>query len=373
MKKTIAEYGRILIIGLLLSFIFAVPAQAWYSCPTCKYWSTSQNRCVIHPGTSCGQCKVCNGAGSCQYTCTGCESCEEGSYGFYHCEDDDDKCSGACNVCAAKNCYDTCPDMTCCTDAANPYCCDPSQCQTCDNGMCPVCGGDTSMSCCDGTCYDPFTEKCCNPPGDNNGYKCDSDQTCCDGDCCDPSQCCVDGQCINNGEECGSGIVCCDGACCECDCIGGECVRWTLETGLINAFDNCYCSGGNCGGEGHTVQYHSCKRGTPGSPGSKECVYEMNQPVGLDMDCVDVGNLCGILACHLLNAGVCYLQCSAAVSACTTCPGSWECSEALISCGECLTGEGIDCGCLEMHCVPTTEGAGTHYEGDNILQGGSCP
>lgn len=76
MKETIAESGRTLIIGLVLSFIFAVPAQAWESCPPCKYWSASQNKCVCRPdGTSCGTCKTCSGCscvldGSCK-RCSG--------------------------------------------------------------------------------------------------------------------------------------------------------------------------------------------------------------------------------------------------------------------------------------------------------------
>ncbi len=147
--------------------------------------------------------------------------------------------------------------------------------------------------------------------------------------------------------------------------------NFPLEAGLIELFDNCYCSGGNCGGEGHTVRYHSCERVSSG--GSKECWYRLNQPVGAAMDCVDVGNLCGTLACAALNVGVCGLQCYAAAGACLTCPGSWECTDALMGCYDCLTGEGIDCGCLTMQCTPSLIGAGIYYAGDNVLEGGSCP
>jgi len=276
-------------------------------------------------------------------------------------------------------------DVGTCYDWRDEYCCDGW------GNTCPI-----DKTCCDGDCCGGASPKCCDDIGGiEDGYCCNTNQGCCKGNCCEPDENCCNSTCYDPcalnccdnltlydpstdkccndglGNTCPKDETCCNGTCCRCDCIGGECLGWILETGEIMLFDNCYCSGGNCGGEGHTVQYHSCKR--PSSGGTKECVYELNQPVGLDMDCVDVGNPCGILACYLLNAGVCYLQCSAAVSACTTCPGSAECSEALISCYGCLTGEGIDCGCLTMDCVPTTVGAGTHYEGDNILQGGSCP
>ena len=124
-------------------------------------------------------------------------------------------------------------------------------------------------------------------------------------------------------------------------------------------FDNCYCDGGHCGGEGHTVQTHSCERVIGGS---KECWYRPNQPVGSKFDCVDEGNLCGILGCYALNTGVCYVYCYAAVGVCLTCPGSQECTDALVGCYDCLTGEGIDCGCLVMDCVPSKSPSGTHYE-----------
>jgi len=207
-------------------------------------------------------------------------------------------------------------DASACKECVDCSCgskCDPANCETCINGECKVCGGDP-------------------------------DQVCCNGSCCDTSNCeCVDGECL----------------CC-----------WTLEISDSFQYGSCYCEGGTCEGEVQTGYHHSCKLA---SSGSRECVYRLNQPIGWTWDCEASTNWCGVLACYLLNAGVCGLQCTAAVEACGVCPGSWECSQALIDCYECLTGEGIDCGCLVITCVPSQISSGKYYGGDNILQGGSCP
>ncbi len=124
-------------------------------------------------------------------------------------------CCSCANNCKYCNSSDMCvnyPNGSDCGDCKSgysgecTYTCSSLACQTCINDWCTPCNGDTNKGCCDGTCYDPFTEKCCNPPGDNNGYKCDSDQTCCDGDCCEPDECCHNGTCVDKcdpaGETC---------------------------------------------------------------------------------------------------------------------------------------------------------------------------
>jgi hypothetical protein len=195
MQETIAEYGRIFIIGFVLSFIFAVPALGWEPCPVCQHWSTSQNRCVNDPdgGDCAGECSRCwNGV----------------------CIDDSDDC-GACERCDSHECWD--------------INCDPTECESCINHWCVVCENEPYTTCCDGgiyegTCYDWRTEKCC----DGWGNTCPDEEDCCDGDCCGGAtpQGCDDIGGVNDGYCCSSGETCCEGNCCSPDkcCNNGTCV-----------------------------------------------------------------------------------------------------------------------------------------------------
>jgi len=71
-------------------------------------------------------------------------------------------------------------------------------------------------SCCDDTCCNTSTQKCCDDiGGDDDGYCCDPNDICCKGNCCNPILCevcnSVTGQCesICNPDT----QVCCDGVC----------------------------------------------------------------------------------------------------------------------------------------------------------------
>lgn len=129
-------------------------------------------------------------------------------------------------------------------------------------------------------------------------------------------------------------------------------------------------------GFGKVATYvRECVKVPQGTCGRTQCgmLAGEQQLIAKFWTCRDEVEMMGVILCWELNALVCIAQCSAAAGACAINPGGPECSEGLNSCGECLTGEGIDCGCLDMKCVPTDIDAGTYYEGDNILQGGSCP
>ena len=89
-------------------------------------------------------------------------------------------------------------DWQCC----NGNCCDKNNCESCKDNQCEYCDGDYTKSCCDGQCYDPQTQGCCDDLTiyDPNTKKCCNDglghtcekspvnKTCCYGDCCDTTK-----------------------------------------------------------------------------------------------------------------------------------------------------------------------------------------
>ena len=148
-------------------------------------------------------------------------------------------------------------------------------------------------------------------------------------------------------------------------------VCWNIIPGDVIESGDCGCQSGHCGDYFQMYQINYCGFV---SSGAQYCA-PTPLPVGYRWDCNEGTNYCGIVACYLLNAGVCVAQCYAALSACVACAqglaSSWDCSEAAISCGQCLTGEGIDCGCLDVWCEI---GEVTHIVVANSAQlsGGSC-
>lgn len=111
------------------------------------------------------------------------------------------------------------------------------------------------------------------------------------------------------------------------------------------------------------------------SSGSKNCTYTY-QTVGYRWGCNESTNWCGVLVCAALNAGVCAILCAEAAKACAAmCAGKGgtpECTYAAMDCWDCLTGEGIDCGCIVRNCEV---GSVTHRVMANsaYLSGGLCP
>jgi len=211
----------------------------------------------------------------------------------------------------------------------------------------------------------------CSPHGPEG---CGACETCTPTGC----ECKAASECDCPGRSCGGCCVCSDCSCVDdnskCDppyhCEDCGCVPcWTLEPDPFQ-YGSCYCDAGTCGGEVQTGYHYSCKLT---SSGSRECVYRLNQPIGWTWDCVATPDYLGIVDCWILNLGICYIQCYAAWVACAICPGCQECADAAMSCYYCIIGEGIDCGCLVITCVPSEKPSGTYYGGDNILQGGSCP
>ena len=124
MIENMKRYATIILVcfSLLCLFPKSVIANCAPMCDICEY-------CVIDTcydksaGTDCGNCKECDGAGSCDSICSSGEDC---------CNDD---------ICCDSG-------DVCCTDSGS-YCC-PS-----------------GKTCCEGTC-------------------CESAQTCCNGTCCEP-------------------------------------------------------------------------------------------------------------------------------------------------------------------------------------------
>jgi hypothetical protein len=88
---------------------------------------------------------------------------------------------------------------------------------------------DPNETCCDGTCCNTSTQKCCDDIGGaNDGYCCDTNDICCKGNCCDPNLCLdcnsTTGQCESICDP--NTEFCCDGTCCknlQC-CIDGNCI-----------------------------------------------------------------------------------------------------------------------------------------------------
>jgi len=235
----------------------------------------------------------------------------------------------------------------------------------CDDDLCEDCNSVAGQ--CEVTCNSSQCKVC-----DGQGY-CVSD---CDDNLCEDCNTAV-GQCevtcdSDNCMECdgqGNCVVC--GGNPDCECVEGECLCcWELEYLDPVTEDNCACAGGDCSGTYVWVQYHNCKRSPSGYTGCKQ--FD-DVPLGFYWECTETPDWCGVLACSLLNATVCGLQCAAAFEACLVCPGSWECTDALMSCYDCLTGEGIDCGCLVVICVYPESPTGEITGSDNRLHGQPCP
>ena len=162
-------YGLVIVMALLLTTIVY---DAFGSGPTCS------SPCAIY------SFDYCTGSWGCQ----GCDSCSH------------------CNTSTATCVYDCRPICMDCNSIANPsgcggiitgctsYLCSPEKCETCDgHGLCKVCGGDPNKACCNGTCYDTRTQKCCDefsPP-----HICEKNHECCNGTCCEYPKCCDNGVC----------------------------------------------------------------------------------------------------------------------------------------------------------------------------------
>jgi len=187
-----------------------------------------------------------------------------------------------------------------------------------------------------------------------NGSKCVPCSACCNGECCSGS--CCDGSC------CGPSQTCCNGSC------SSSC--WTLEGIGPSTVDTCGCAAGVCSGTYVWIELHTCKAS---DSGYTKCELTNNVTVGSYWVCTDTPNYLGIIDCWLLNGTVCTIQCAGAVTACLQCPGCWECIDALMSCYGCVTGEGIDCGCLTVTCVYPATPTGPITGSDQRLSGCSCP
>jgi hypothetical protein len=106
-------------------------------------------------------------------------------------------------------------------------------------------------------------------------------------------------------------------------------------------------------GSGKMALYdRKCVQVPSGTCGRTQCgMFEgENQLLLKYWTCRDETDMMGVLLCWEINALVCVVQCSAAASACALNPGSPDCSQGLDDCLQCLTSEGIDCGCLLVSC-----------------------
>jgi len=177
--------------------------------------------------------------------------------------------------------------------------CPPPECPDCRiwNGNRCVWDCSYGQSCCDDACYNPSTQKCCDPPGDDNGYPCPKSNTCCSGGCCDPVLCesciddwcqvcggdtnkgCCDGQCYNKTtQKCCDGLgpldidyicdideTCCDGLCVDttidqcCDDLGGYNDGYNCDKDCELCCDGTCCDVSNC----EICKNDTCVRAVP--------------------------------------------------------------------------------------------------------------
>lgn len=95
-----------------------------------------------------------------------------------------------------------------------------------------------------------------------------------------------------------------------------------------------------------------CVKVPSGTCGKAKCDMDSgaSQLIAKLWTCRSETFMMGTLLCAQINALICTLQCAEAASACLTNPGGPECSQELESCAQCLTSEGIDCGCLTVAC-----------------------
>ena len=146
------------------------------------------------------------------------------------------------------------------------------------------------MLCCDGTCYDPQTQGCCDGKTvynkstkkccwEGTGHTCPKspvDMACCDGNCCDPNEC-ETCDYINGGCEVCYGDTsktCCNGTCePKCGIVDGE---------NCNGSDDELCNLTNCAVEpGHPCQSGPARKVYEGGT-EKIC-----SPRGCEGDCID--------------------------------------------------------------------------------------
>lgn len=327
MKTTTRESIAIFLAGLLLLSSFTTPATA----------------CCEPPAPPCHRCE----AGVWVWDCAASQNCCGGSCCSNTC------CNGTCCSSGQNCCGGFCCSNACCSGV---FCCDPGE--VCCNGGCSECQQDSD----------------CGPPA------CWNCEFCKCKDQCNPSNCetCVDGSCkVCEGDP---NQECCAGTCCDtskCECVDGECLCcFTLEDLPLSEEDNCSCTGGDCSGSFVRKQYHNCKHSASGYTGCKQ--FD-NVQVGWYWECTESEspNWCGVLACAALNAGVCFLLCNAAVVACSAmCTGTGgapECASAAQDCLDCLTGNGIDCGCLTVTCIYPDDPTGKIFDSDKRLYGETCP
>lgn len=137
----------------------------------------------------------------------------------------------------------------CCISAGGQLgCCDQYGCETCVDGQCVYCAGSAIpqefQGCCNGTCYDARTHKCCTDTA--TPYVCEKDKACCNGTCCEDNQCCYNGECKLCCKDATTGNCEKHNSDCGCDPPGpASCTdkrkEWTLGSSHF-----CYSE---CGGE----------------------------------------------------------------------------------------------------------------------------
>lgn len=323
------------LICLLLS-CFAVPVLACCPDPSPGPCYVCEDGVWVWP---CGSGNCCNGS-CCYTTCCNNVCCPAGQI-----------CCGTTTCCSPDRCCNgvCCGAGTCCSDSD----CGHPNCWICIKCQCIfLCETDDCEDCILGSCTDrcPLLGQC---------KKCDGCGGCVT--TCHPELC---EECVNN--EC----KVCGGDTSKC-CINGEC-RTCLKREPLDPVesDHCSCDAGDCSGISTWIQLHTCVPSSCSSSGYTGCAWAGGQHIGYYWgDCTESPNYLGILECWLLNASICYIQCYAAAGACALSPGSWECSDALRSCYNCLIeDEGIDCGCLTVICI-YPEGATKIYGSDQILYG----
>jgi len=208
-------FGMILWLSPFIDNAIGCGPPPCYTCPPCWTGCYCDNYVGCPPCDS-SECLQC-GASHCTCTswCSGGTCCHGNCcpYPGMNCCPDGHCCSSGYSCCGNKCChpgtthccsdgppgseYYCCPDgQTCC----HGHCCVPSACDECVDGLCKVCGGRAYESCCNGTCYDTRTQKCCELGG---LHICDINETCCDGSCCDPTAC----------EDCNATTHACESKC----------------------------------------------------------------------------------------------------------------------------------------------------------------
>ncbi len=308
---------NIILPAYLMLFILAIPAIAW--------------ECEGPPPGECYKCRdgIWIPYGNCWSGCPDCTYCDD------------------CWCLPYGNCWFGCSDCETCINCwciCTSQCCDDYDCLWCFECVDCVCKFNCAYVnccpagwfCCDQlTCYNPATHKCCY---DGTGRICGINDKCCD-----------DGTC---------------GLCC-----------WTLEELPPQQAGDCYCmwSSGSCSDGVIRTQYHNCKRS---ASGYTDCGLFNNVQVGWHWGCTEGEDLCGVIACWLLNTEICFFVCDAAILACgAMCTGMGDpqaCTQALMDCQNCLFyDEGIDCGCLTIKCTIWDEPEAI-FGSDYRCYGGSC-